>query len=67
MFGMNQKMLETLLKSQLGKIKKLEVEIERGSEKSVCKITDQNIQQGLATLYLRDTKTGEDFKLHFRL
>ena len=67
MFGMNQKMMEGLLKSQMGKLKKLEVEIEKGSEKSLCKITDQNIQQGSATLYLKDIKTGENFKLHFRL
>ena len=67
MFGMNQKMMEGLLRSQMGKLKKLEVEIEKGSEKSLCKITDQNIQQGSATLYLKDIKTGESFKLHFRL
>ena len=67
MFGMNQKMMESLLKSQMGKLKKLEVEIERGSEKSICKITDQNIQQGSATLYLKDTSSGESFTLRFRL
>ena len=67
MFGMNQKMMETLLKSQLGKLKKLEVEIESGSEKRTCKVTDQKIQQSLAILYLKDIKTGEDLKLQFRL
>ena len=67
MFGMNEKMMETLLKSQMGKLKKLEVEIDRDSGKSKCKITNQKIQQGLATLYLKDINTGEDFKLHFRL
>ena len=67
MFGMNQKMMESLLKSQMGKLKKVKVEIERGSEKSICKITDQNIQQGSATIYLKDTNTGEDFTMRFCL
>ena len=60
-------MMESLLKSQMGKLKKLKVEIERDSKKSACKITDQKIQQGSATLCLKDIKTGEDFKLHFHL
>ena len=64
---MNQKMIETLLKSQLKNLKKMQVEIERESETKTCKITDQEIQQGLATLYLQDKQTGEDFKLRFRL
>ncbi|MDE0091919.1 MAG: hypothetical protein OXN83_01375 [Oligoflexia bacterium] len=67
MFGMNQKMLETLLKSQIKNLKKVQVEIEKGSEKKSCKITDQKIQQGSATLYLTEKETGENFKLHFRL
>ena len=67
MFGMNQKMMESLLKSQMGKLKQLKVEIEKGSEKSICKITDQDIQQGSATLQLKDTKTGESFTVRFQL
>ena len=67
MFGMNQKMMESLLKSQLSKIKKIQVEIEKEDQKSSCQIIDQKIQQGLATLQLKDKQTGEIFKIHFRL
>ncbi|MCY4321887.1 MAG: hypothetical protein OXC37_05775 [Bdellovibrionaceae bacterium] len=67
MFQMNQKMMETLLKSQLKNLKKVNVEIEKNSGKKACKITDHKIQQGLATLYLKDIQTGEDFKLHFSI
>ena len=67
MFGMNQKMMEKLLKSQLKNLKKLQVEIEQSSGTNTCEITDQKIQQGSASLYLKDKKTGESFKLHFRL
>jgi len=67
MFGMNQKMMETLLKSQMGKLKKVQVEIEQNGQKHLCKITDQDIKQGSATLYLKDQESGEKFKLNFRL
>ena len=67
MFGMNQKMMETLLKSQLKNLKRLQVEIEQESGTNTCEIVDQKIQQGLAILYLRDKKTGESFKLQFKL
>ena len=66
-FGMNQKMIESLLKSQIKNIKRLKVEIEGESETKTCEIIDHKIQQGLASLHLQDQKTGENFKLHFRL
>ena len=67
MFGMNQKMMETLLKSQMGKLKKVQVEIEKNGEKSLCQITGQDIKQGSATLFLQDKQSGEKFKINFRL
>lgn len=67
MFGMNQKMMETLLKSQLGKLKKVQVEIEKEGQKSFCQITDQDIKQGSATLFLQDKQSGEKFKINFRI
>ena len=67
MFGVNQKMMEALLKSQLSKIKKVQVEIEKEDQKNTCQIIDQNIQQGSATFQLKDKHTGEIFKIHFRL
>ena len=67
MFGMNQKMMETLLKSQMGKLKKVQMEIEKNGQKSLCQITDQDIKQGSATLFLKDKQSGEKFKITFRL
>ena len=67
MFGMNQKMMETLLKSQLGKLKKVQVEIEKSGKTILCQITDQDIKQGSATLFLKDKQSGEKFKINFHL
>ena len=64
---MNQKMIETLLKSQVGKLKKVQVEIEKDGKKNLCQITNQDIKQGSATLFLKDTQSGEKFKINFRI
>ena len=67
MFGMNQKMMESLLKSQLSKLKKVQVEIEYQGQKKLCQITDQEFQQNIATLKLTDKSNGEKLSLRFRL
>ena len=67
MFGMNQKMMETMLKSQLGKLKKVRVELEKDGKKNLFKIIDQNINQGSATLFLKEQNSGEKIKINFSL
>ncbi|MBC6415632.1 MAG: hypothetical protein GDA46_04490 [Bdellovibrionales bacterium] len=64
---MNQKMMETLLKSQISKLKKVQVEIEQDNQTKKCQILDQKIQQGSASFQLKDKQSGELFKIHFRL
>ena len=65
MFGMNQKMMESLLKSQLSKIKKIQVEIEKEDQKSSCQIIDQKIQQGLPLFNLKINKQEKSLKFIF--
>ena len=67
MFGMNQKMMESLIKSQFKKLKKVEVEIESQGKKKLCQISDQDIQQNRVTLELREKSSGESLTLRFRL
>ena len=69
MLGMNNKMLELLLKSQLKNLKKVKVELssEKSQSKKLYRIKDQNIQSGDAGLTLEDTKTGEISYLRFKL
>ena len=59
--------MEALLKPQLSKIKKIQVEIEKEDQKSSCQIIDQKIQQGLAAFQLKEKQTGGIFKIHFHL
>ena len=69
LLGMNNKMLELFLKSQLKNLKKVRVEwsSEKNQSKNLYRIKDQNIHSGEAYLTLEDIKTGEISHLHFKL
>ena len=67
MFGMSNKMLETLFKSQLKSLKKAKIEIEKQGTKQLCLIKDQEFGKGQACLYLEDAKTGEPISLRLKI
>ena len=69
MWGMQEAFLKNLLESQADTLKKIKVELCSGKtgQKKLCRIKGHSIKKGTACLTLKDTKTGEIFKLNFIL
>ena len=67
MFNMNSAMLNSLIKSQLKKLKKVKVEFscEKTNSKKQYRIKDQNLQDQEALLVLEDQETGDISHLKF--
>ena len=69
MFNMNSAMLNSLMKSQLKKLKKVKVEFvcETNNFKKQYRITDHNLFEQGAYLILEELNTGEKAQLNFKL
>ena len=68
MFGMNHKMLEALLKSQLKKLKTIQVEWEEeNSPKKSYRVADHKINSQSACLILEEKQTKAKARLHVKL
>ena len=61
MFNMSSSIVQSLLKSQLKKLKKVKIEIksEKSDSKNIYRIKDQNISPEGAYLTLEEVNTGE--------